>query len=90
MIGSSFVSVGVIDSGIQSGHSDISCNIDIRVVSNKLWKPAHFKQEKRWEKLRETLSCHQSLFGIRKKMFFDKKEQHEKAYISIGGHAVWI
>ena len=27
--GSSFVSVGVIDSGIQSGHSDISCNIDI-------------------------------------------------------------
>ena len=36
MIGSSFVSVGVIDSGIQSGHSDISCNIDIRVVSNKL------------------------------------------------------
>lgn len=29
MIGSSFVSVGVIDSGIQSGHSDISCNIDI-------------------------------------------------------------
>lgn len=27
--GSSFVSVGVIDSGIQSGHSDISSNIDI-------------------------------------------------------------